>query len=281
MELQLNRVFSLLLAISAILAGCTKIEDFPAGESVDQRFVQSMDWNKSHPDREIVVQSDDYVILAGADSHVGGTENLESFLKIAKTTNVSAVVMAGDLTTGQKEDYNVFESYYLTLHDSLPFFLIAGNHDLWYNGWNEFLQRFGSSSYYFTVRTPSATDLFISLDTGGGTLGGKQLEWLTGILQTLRPDYRHCMVFTHNSLFRAKHEANTNLLVEEIVFLIDLFAIHRVEMVITAHDHVRDATIFGMTTYIQIGALNVGESNAEYFKIIVGNENIDYDFVNI
>lgn len=36
------------------------------------------------------------------------------------------------------------------------------------------------------------------------------------------------------------------------------------------------ADLFGMTTYIQIGALKYGQSNAEYFKTRVLNENIDY-----
>ena len=93
--------------------------------------------------------------------------------------------MAGDLTTGHEEDYNVFEQH-LPQQDSLPAFLIAGNHDLFFNGWKEFYSRFGSSTYLFTVKTPDATDLFICLETGGGTLGDKQLEWLINILQTIR-----------------------------------------------------------------------------------------------
>jgi len=40
-----------------------------------------------------------------------------------------------------------------------------------------------------------------------------------------------------------------------------------------------DANIFGMTTYVQIGALKCGQSNAESFKIRVLNENIDYDLL--
>ena len=33
---------------------------------------------------------------------------------------------------------------------------MAGNHDLFYDGWKEFYSRFGSSTYLFTVKTPDA-----------------------------------------------------------------------------------------------------------------------------
>lgn len=276
----MNQGFSLLMAISAILAGCTKIEDFPAGESVNQRFVQSIDWNMNHGYREIEVRSDAYSILSMADSHVGGTENLDSFLRIVKTSDASAVVMDGDLTGGKKEDYDLFESH-ISFQDSLPLFLIAGNHDLFNNSWKEFYTRFGSSTYLFTVKTPVANDLFICLETGSGTLGEKQLEWLRDILQTIRPEFRHCLVFTHNNLFRARHTLSTSLQVEEVDILIELFTKYNVEMVITGHDHVRDAALFGMTTYIQIDALKDGLSNAGYFKLMVKGDNIEYEFEDL
>ncbi len=55
--------------------------------------------------RKSSVQSDDYSILFMGDSHVGSTKNLDNFFNIAKTTKASAVVMAGDLTTGEEKNY--------------------------------------------------------------------------------------------------------------------------------------------------------------------------------
>jgi len=239
-----------------------------------------MDWNKDHSERKIVVQSDDYSILSMADSHAGGTDNLDRFFKNAETTNTSAVVMDGDLTTGKAEDYNRFENH-LSFQDSLPLFLIAGNHDLFNNGWKEFYSRFGSSSYLFTIETPRAIDLFICLDTGNGTLGDKQMGWLTYILETLRPEFRHCIVFTHNNLFRTRHTMSSSMMTEEVDVLIELFTKCKVEMVITGHDHVKDVTLFGNTTYIQIDALKDGVSNAGYLQVRVQNNNIEYEFEKI
>ncbi len=144
----------------------------------------------------------------------------------------------------------------------------------------EFYSRFGSSTYFFTVKTPKATDLFICLETGGGTLGNKQLDWLINIFETKRLDYRHCIVFTHNNFFRTRHTDSTNPPVEEIHALLELFIRYHVDMVITGHDHKQDTEVFGNTTYIIMDALKDGESNAGYFQIRVKSSTIGYKFEN-
>lgn len=278
MEPKLNSRFALLTIAALALSGCNKNEE--TAETADKRFIQSMEWNNSHSYREIVIASDDYLILSMGDSHVGGTNNLDRFCNIAETRNASAVVMAGDLTTGKEKDYAVFEKH-LPSRDRLTCFLIAGNHDLFSNGWKEFQTRFGTSSYIFTIQTPAARDLFICLETAGGTLGTRQLNWLLSILQTSRQSYRHCMVFTHNNLIRTRHTDSTNPPVEEVEVLLDLFTRHDVNMAITGHDHKQDAFVFGKTTYIIMDALKDGENNAGYLMIKVNNSNIGYSFEKI
>jgi predicted phosphodiesterase len=275
MEHKLNSRFVLLISTVIILSSCIKRED--TAETANQRFIQSMDWNNAHSSREIIVPANDYIILSMGDSHVGGTKNLDSFFSIAKTKKAAAIVLAGDLTTGQKNDYDEFEKH-LPSQDLFPSFSVAGNHDLFSNGWNEYYSRFGSSSYHFTVKTPDAKDLYICLETGGGTLGTRQLEWLTNLLNTSRKSYRHCFVFTHNNILRPRHTDSTNTLVEETEALLEIFAEYQVDMVITGHDHKQDATAFGNTTYIIMDASKDGESNAGYFSINVKEESVNYRF---
>jgi predicted phosphodiesterase len=277
MEHKLNSRSALLLLTVLTLSSCTKQEDIAV--TANQRFLQSMDWNNTHSYREIIVPDNDYMILSMGDSHVGSTNNLDNFFSIARANKAAAVVMAGDITTGQKNDYDIFEKH-LPPQDSLPSFSVAGNHDLFSNGWNEYYSRFGSSSYHFTVKTPDATDLFIGLETGGGTLGSSQLEWLTNLLRTTRTGYRHCIVFTHNNILRPRHTDSTNPLVEETGALLSLFAEYQVDMVVTGHDHKQDVTVFGITSYIIMDALKDGESNAGYFQIRIENGNIGYEFEN-
>jgi DNA repair exonuclease SbcCD nuclease subunit len=212
-----------------------------------------------------------------SDSHVGGTNNLDSFLTIARTRNANAVLLAGDLTTGHTKDYEVFQKH-LTDTDSMPTFLSVGNHDLHFSGWEDYYARFGSSSYLFTIKTPVATDLFICLDTGGGTLGDKQMDWLVNILQTMRSKYRRCTVFTHNNFFRFRHAESTNPPVEELAVLIEIFTKYKVDMVITGHDHKQDAVLFGLTTYIVMDPLEDTESNAGYLQLTVKNGKTEFRF---
>ena len=273
----INKRLQLLSVIVLILTACTKPED--SALTANQRFTQSLDWNNSHPFRVITVPTDDYLIMAMGDSHVGGTINLDNFCKTAKMKNATAFIMVGDLTSGHRKDYEVFEQH-LPPQDSSDTFLIAGNHDLFYNGWKEFYSRFGFSSYLFAIKSSTASDLFICLESGGGTLGDRQLDWLINILVTMRTDYRHCIVFTHENLFRPRHTDSTNPLIEEVQVLLELFTKYDVDMVVTGHDHKKDSEVFGLTTYIIMDALKDGSDNAGYFQIHMKNANIEYEFEN-
>ncbi len=277
---QFNRL--IILFMISVLTGCEKLDltgFVISDESVNQRFNQSTEWNASHPYREIIVPSENYFILTMGDSHVGGTNNLNAFLDIAKNTNPAAIVAVGDLTTGNESDYERFQET-ISGYDSLPTFLIAGNHDLYFNGWNQFYSRFGSSTYLFTIQTPSAKDLFICLDSGSGTLGKKQLDWLKEILQTSRNEYRYCVLFSHNNLFRDRHTISTNPPVEELHVLMELFTIHNVDMIITAHDHIKYEEKFGSTTYITMDALEDGLDYSGYFQLNITDGNMDWEFIN-
>lgn len=281
MEFQVNKRSLLIVAMALAATACSKESELiTSGESVDMRFNQSMEWNIKHNLSEITVESDDYNIFVMADSHVGSTTNLDRFSDLAKTEKPAAVIIDGDLTGGLPEDYNEFEKHFPT-NDSLRSFYIVGNHDLWYNGWGEFYSRFGSSIYYFTITTPVASDLYICLDTGGSTLGHQQMEWLKKLLESARDKYRYCIVITHINLFRPRHTESTNPVVEELYVLTDLFTMQNVNMVITGHDHKKDAEVFGLTTYIQVAALEDGLSYAGYMELRVKEGKIGYDFLTI
>jgi predicted phosphodiesterase len=281
MEFLANRRSLLIIATALVVTSCSEDREMiTSSESVDIRFNESKEWNMSHPARDIIVESVDYSILAMADIHVGTTDNLDRFYGIARTKKPAAVIIDGDLTGGLPEDYTKFENH-IPQDDSLRSFFLVGNHDLWYNGWGEFYSRFGSSSYYFTITTPSASDLYICLDTGGSTLGHLQMDWLKDLLESMRSDYRYCVIITHINMFRPRHTESTNPVVEELYVLIDLFTRHNVDMVITGHDHKRDAEVFGVTTYIQVDALEDGLSYAGYMNLNVKNGKIGYDFLTI
>jgi hypothetical protein len=89
------------------------------------------------------------------------------------------------------------------------------------------------------------------------------------------------VVITHINLLRPRKTESTNLVEEELVFLMDLFARNNVDMVITGHDHIRDVKVFGVTTYIEVDALEDGLSNAGYLNLKLKNGNIEYSFMSL
>jgi predicted phosphodiesterase len=254
---------------------------FVSYESVNDRFKQSMTWNRLHSFKKILLSTNDYEIFAMGDCQVGGVENLNVFLKDAVNSDAKAIVMAGDLTSGRSNDYAVFQDNLINA-GSVEVFPIAGNHDLFFNGWNDYYSRFGSSTYYFTVRTPDAEDLFICIDSASGTLGSEQFNWLKNLLENERPNYRHCLVFTHNNFFRSWHKPSTNPLVEELYVLMELFLIHKVDMVITGHDHSKSTEKLGNTFYVVMDALLDGFKDAGYLRILIrSKDDIAFRFINL
>lgn len=283
MEPVKKSISAIVLAATIVLASCEKEQlILIATESANDRFNQSEECNSMQPFKEINVNSNDYQIMTMADSHVedGNTNNLDYFFNEAKISKPTAVVLDGDLANGRSDQYDEFQLH-LPANDSLPIFFLAGNHDIYFNGWNQFYSRFGSSTYLFSVITPDRKDLYICLDTSGGTLGDCQMEWFSNTLRNLRSNYRHCIVFTHNNLFRARHTPSTNPMTEELQVLFTLFTKYHVEMVITGHDHKRDDSLFGITRYIQLDAIQDGKSQASFLKINIEGNKIAYTFVKL
>lgn len=280
-----TRYLKLIVFISVVLllSSCETADlrsPFISYGQINERFEQSLEWNSVHPFREINVTSDNYTIFTMSDSHVGETVNLNTFINAAESEGAVAMVMVGDITTGNKDDFLDFKNN-LPTTEIVPYFPLVGNHDLYFNGWEHYYQLFGSSSYLFTVKTPTAIDLYICLDTGSGTLGSEQLEWLEDILKNDRENYRSCVIFTHLNLFRPRFTASTNPLVEELHVLLDLFLRYKVNMVVTGHDHVRDTATFGNTEHIIMDALVDYNEDASYLRLVIKNGNLKYHFVDL
>ncbi len=271
-----------LILILSIGVSCSKELDFKGffigGTNVDERFGQSMSFNSIRGETEIIVKDSNYTFFAAGDVHVGSTGNFDLFLTTADTAECLFFVLAGDLTTGNEDDYSVFKDH-LSANATVPFFLTAGNHDLYFDGWKHFYKLFGASVYSFTVKTHYGSDLFICLDTGSGTLGNKQLKWLTNFLKEKRQMVNHCIVITHINFFRARKTSSTNLLVEEVSYLINLFAETNVDMVIMGHDHSHAVEIFGNTIYLTMDALEDGHKNPSYLSVTCEGNNLNYRFV--
>jgi predicted phosphodiesterase len=267
-------IFSLsgLLSCEADFSGLVRSTD-----RVEERFMQSSEAEPDFRLDDVPVMEDDYKVIIASDLHIGGTANAKKLFDYYDENDYSVLILAGDLVTGRREDYLVFKE----LVDSVvkPLFTVVGNHDLYFDGWKTYHELFGTSTYYFLISTPEATDIYICLDSGGGTLGKSQLDWLVNLLETKRDDYRHCYVISHVNILRTRRTTSANPLTEEVAFLLDLFAKHNVDMVINGHDHLQDAVKFGNTTYLITDALTDTYEDAGYLVLEVGETATDYEFV--
>ena len=271
------RIPILTVFLALLLLGCDKIDITGFGVTVNTRFKDSIRWNENNPPKVVTAENDSYTVYCMSDSHVGTLGNLDLFLGKASQAEAVAVAMVGDLTTGKGEDYEKFHRRLLQETDNtlIP---IAGNHDLYYGGWEEFYTRFGSSTFTFTVETPEATDLFICLDTGSGTLGPKQLEWLENLLKTTRTNYRHCIVLSHLHFFGFNPFSIEGFMPEESDFLMKLFLEHNVNMAISGHLHYKQEGTFGNTTYLVMEPLTENYSDPGYLTLTVTGDQLSYSF---
>lgn len=282
MEFKIVRLFSLFL-MSMLLLSCIGDADLTgfirSTDRIEDRFSMSMEYNSDRA-RIIQVDSEVYELMVCADIHIGDTVNYNRFLKDALSTEVAAMVLGGDIVSGKKEDYELLKRI-LPVESMKPAFLLTGNHELYFDGWKHFSRLFGSSVYFFSILTPSNRDLYICLDSGSGTLGKSQLKWLKNLLETSRSDFRYCVVFTHNNLFRNRHTLSTNPPENEVIVLMDMFLEHGVDMVVTGHDHIRAINFFGNTTYVTLDALADYHFNASYMRIRAAGSGLSYQFEEV
>lgn len=265
--------FSFLISLIFLFSSCLKEADFTglvrSTDRVEKRFRESMAWNAEHPFKNVVVDEEAYKLLITGDVHVGSSKTINNYIRFldrGREEDISALVFVGDISTGREKDQEIFKDHLPDPEAKLSFVMV-GNHELYFDGWKYFYRLFGASTYYFTVQTPTKKDLYICLDSGSGTIGKSQLGWLKQMLETNRNLYDRCVVFTHSNFFREHHTASTSPLVEELLVLMDLFEKHKVNMVITAHDHKRAEDRLGNVTYLILDALRDDAKNATWLVL--------------
>ena len=246
-------------------------------DPVNERVKLSLEWNKVNPDKDVAINDTDYSLLIAGDSEVGGTTNIDTLIARAQSPGVAGFVIAGDITSGDPEGYEILE-HELDTKNHGPAFYILGNHDLFYNGWDKYYSYFGSSTYAFTVKTNDASDLYICLDSGNATIGSIQLAWLSDLLSKERKNHRFCIIISHVNFFREHHTFSANPLVDEIRVLLDLFFRYSIDMVITGHDHRRSEEYFGKTHYVTLDAFIDGYEEASYLRLGIKNGKLISNF---
>jgi 3',5'-cyclic AMP phosphodiesterase CpdA len=213
-----------------------------------------------------------------ADIH-SDLENLEKALTLIKQQNLEPVIILGDLTNlGKKADLEAVKT--ILDHSQIPYFVIPGNHDLWFgrrtkaNLFREVFgpdfQTFKKAGYKFILVNNGDDYLGVSGITGEDNLS--QLDWLkTELKECLNLD---CLIFLHEPL---NHPYSGNLMGEysvsvasEAAVLISLFKEFRVKEIFAGHLHLtNEYQLEGLKTTI-VGAISADRNPQQpnFLKIL-------------
>ena len=288
--LQVVRVAWVMLT-AVVVSGCSHIDIkglfFPTSDGVQSRFEQSVEMNDEL--KAALLESDEsYVFYVATDAHVDKThDNLTVFNDALRSdTETAFAVMLGDCCDVRDNlpRYLNALSYDPERHACDPrIFHVLGNHDIFFNGWEEFKKLVGASVYWFEVAFDGGKDLYITLDTATGTLGHKQTEWLKTFLANNRSLYRHCVILTHTNFFYTDNSqaGSGNMPMEECLSLIDLFSRHIVSLVLQGHDHYREELLYNGVNYTVVGAILDEISAPEYLRVTVTSQGLHLDWHNI
>ena len=250
----------------------------PPSKTVETRFKESLDMNNN--DTIISIASASYQMALCSDVHVNKTaHNLSILLKeVNSNPDISLMAILGDITDMPGGMF-VAKDTITSANMDIPVKYIVGNHDLYFNQWDDFKECFGSASYYFIVQADTVSDLFIVLDSGSGTLGNSQLKWLENLLKSRRHLHRNCTVLTHTHFWDTEMSQfpTGNFTVEETAVLTNLFSKYDVNMVISGHDHTSQVKLFNGVCYIITDAILDESEKWSYLKVTFSDE-VSYSF---
>jgi predicted phosphodiesterase len=295
----MKKHFIFFIAAAAIFAtGCNRLDI--AGMVVnrsdtEERVADWLDYNAQNSEPVIENAPDEYHIYSCSDSHYsqrdsivpqGEKDRLYKYIT-AERNDPKAIfaIHAGDMVNESGEAGFIMTEAALqynaeTQAENDPCFLVIGNHDVYYDCAKFFKQHFHTSTYTVTVKTVGGfKDLYIFLDSGNGTHGKRQLEWLEEKLSH-RKDYRHCFVISHNWLFRTSYNYTTtpaaNLPQDEQYAFMNLMSNHHVDMVLMGHFHMREQRQFGGVQYLMTNNLN--DSGTPSYLVLKVGEKVNYEY---
>ena len=203
-----QHLFILIAAALVIFTGCNRLDI--AGmvinrSDTEERVADWLDYDAQHGMPVIENVPDEYCVYSCSDSHYserdsivpqGANDRLYQYVT-AERNDPKAVfsIHAGDMVNESGETGFTMTEAAISYNPGTqakddPCFLVIGNHDVYYDCAKFFKQHFHTSTYTVTVKTVGGEqDLFIFLDSGNGTHGKRQLDWLE-LQQTGRKNLR-------------------------------------------------------------------------------------------
>lgn len=262
----------------------------------EERVNDWLDYNQLNGEPVIENAPDTYLVYSSSDPHYcasdsiipqGENDRLYHFIT-AERNDPQAVfsMLIGDLANEKGESsYNMIDAAMQynaeTQEKNDPCFPAMGNHDTYFDCAKWYKEHYHTSTYTVTVKTVGGfKDLFIFLDSGNGTHGKRQMDWLQEKLSH-RDEYRNCLVISHCWLFRTSYNYTTtpcaNLPLDEQYAFMDLMSKNNVSLVVMGHFHLLEQRQFNGITYVMTDNLNEGELPPSYMILTCG-EKVSYEY---
>lgn len=287
-----KNAYTIIIAVGLMLfSSCNRLDI--AGmvinrSDTEERVADWLDYDAQNGMPVINGVPDDYTFYSCSDIHINDDNSRFAKYVTIERNDPEAIfsIIAGDLANESGEGPFILADSAmlfdpLTQADNDPCFPIIGNHDVYFDCAGFYKQHFHTSTYTVTVNTVGGyKDLYLFLDSGNGTHGRRQLDWLEQQLDH-RTEYRYCFVISHNWLFRTTYNYTTtpaaNLPEDEQYAFMDLMSRNAVDMVVMGHFHYRDVKTFGGVKYVMTDNLNDGTDEPSYLVVRCADK-ITYEY---
>jgi len=275
-------VFLASLGVAAAVCGSVFYNEVIGNfDEVERRFMDSRQITGNNIFEKLKGQINFSFIVCG-DPHVS-KDNCGYFDRIdfsGAEKNACFVIVTGDLTQGGREGN--FEKFAAMINDlrgaGIGCFPAIGNHDLYNSGWARYKKKIGPSAY--TVIAGNCK--FIFIDTAGGRVGKKQMQWLEKELSVnTRPVV---FVVSHYPIYGGSHGMYHFPRNAEREEMISLFEKYNVDCVLEGHFHGFVHINKGGVDYVTSGGIGCGlldNDTYHYLVFTVSGSHISYEKKNI
>lgn len=265
-----------LLVICSVV-GCTNSFDL---KQVDKRVSESLEHEYPAPADIDPAGDNQFTFAVFGDSHLGSRfgEVLQSAIDQVKSYGDAFVVSVGDITdSGASDQYQNFIDAFSQA--GILFRPALGNHDIFFDGWSNFRDKFVTATYSFNADNVH----FVILDSANGVLGQKQLTWLDQNLE--QTDKPIKIIVTHTPPYTGSFPSIWRMSSdEEVAIFKDICYRRDVSLVFSGHYHGFRETKIANTQFVTTGAVNtfteIGE-HKHFVRVRIDGTQFSYEKIDL
>jgi 3',5'-cyclic AMP phosphodiesterase CpdA len=182
------------------------------------------------------------------------------------------VIVTGDLTMfAFEEEYNMASNFLSKIKAET--FVIPGNHDSRYRGYEYFEDFFGYGNKTITLPETGIIGIDTTIpDLNEGNVGRGKLRWLLGELNKI-PESNRKIVAMHHHLIAVPHTGRERSTVADCGNVLDTLVNSDVDMVVCGHRHTPYCWLIN-----DLAVVNAGSISAKKLRAKINNS---YNIINI